>query len=78
MVSPSFWWSFQKISEFVDSDPSVTTTNIIISPLSVWTLLALLTEGADGKTLRELLDVLNVDNQNDIKYNFKNLIDTIK
>uniref|UniRef100_A0A8D8FXN8 Serpin B9 n=1 Tax=Culex pipiens TaxID=7175 RepID=A0A8D8FXN8_CULPI len=68
---------FKKISEFVDSDPSVTTTNIIISPLSVWTLLALLTEGADGKTLRELLDVLNVDNQNDIKYNFKNLIDTI-
>lgn len=56
----------------------MTTTNIIISPLSVWTLLALLTEGAVEKTLRELLDVLNVDNQNDIKYNFKNLIDTIK
>lgn len=68
---------FKKISEFVDSDPAVTTTNIIVSPLSVWTLLALLTEGAGGETLRELLDVLNVDNQNDIKYNYKTLVDAI-
>lgn len=68
---------FKKISEFVDSDVNVTTTNIIVSPLSVWTLLALVTEGAEGETLRELLDVLNVGNQNDIKYNYKNLVDTI-
>lgn len=68
---------FKKISELVDSDANVTTTNIIVSPLSVWTLLALVTEGAEGETLRELLAVLNVDNQNDIKFNYKNLVETI-
>ncbi|XP_058451592.1 serine protease inhibitor 77Ba-like [Malaya genurostris] len=68
---------FKNVSQVVDSDPNVTTTNIIVSPLSVWSLLALITEGASGNTLSELLHVLNVHDQNEIKYNYKKLQETI-
>lgn len=68
---------FKNVSNIVDSDPNVTTTNIIVSPLSVWSLLALITEGAAGRTLSELLHVLNVQDQSEIRHNYKLLLDTI-
>lgn len=68
----------QNVSNVVDSDPKVTTTNIIVSPLSVWSLLAIITEGAAGKTLSELLHVLNVQDQAEIKHDYKLLLETIK
>ncbi|XP_055544431.1 serine protease inhibitor 77Ba-like [Wyeomyia smithii] len=68
---------FKNVSNIVDSDANVTTTNIIVSPLSVWSLLALITEGAGGKTLSEMLHVLNVQDQAEIKHNYKTLLETI-
>ncbi|XP_055642127.1 serine protease inhibitor 77Ba-like [Toxorhynchites rutilus septentrionalis] len=68
---------FKTVSEVVDSDPNVTTTNIIVSPLSVWSLLALITEGANGNTLAELLKVLNVEDQGAIKKSYKTLQEVI-
>ncbi|XP_053694503.1 serine protease inhibitor 77Ba-like [Sabethes cyaneus] len=68
---------FKNVSNVVDSDPNVTTTNIIVSPVSVWSLLALITEGAGDRTLYELLHVLNVQDQAEIKHNYKALLDTI-
>lgn len=62
---------FKQVSLLVDSDRNVTTTNIILSPLSVWNLLALLSEGAEGRTLTEILDVMKVEDQNIIKHHFK-------
>lgn len=68
---------FKQVSLTVDSDRNVTTTNIFVSPLSVWNLLALLSEGAEGETLKEILQVMNVDDQNVIKHHFKSFQETI-
>lgn len=68
---------FKAVSKIVDNDPKVTTTNIIVSPQSVWNLLALLTEGATENTLTEMLSTLNVEDQAQIKYSYKKLQDTI-
>lgn len=38
--------------------------NIVLSPISVWTILALLYEGAGGKTENELKAKLNVSSSN--------------
>lgn len=62
---------FKQVSLLVDSDPNVTTTNIILSPLSVWNLLAMLSEGARKKTLTEILDVMSLKDQTIIKHHFK-------
>lgn len=69
---------FQQVSLTVDNDRNVTTTNIFVSPLSVWTLLALLSEGAEGETLREILEVMSVQDQNLIKHHFKSFQETVK
>uniref|UniRef100_A0A182J5L1 Serpin domain-containing protein n=1 Tax=Anopheles atroparvus TaxID=41427 RepID=A0A182J5L1_ANOAO len=58
---------YQYATELVDYNPNVTTTNIIVSPFSVWNLLALITEGASGGTLSELLTALNVGSQEQIR-----------
>lgn len=68
---------FKQVSLTVDSDRNVTTTNIFVSPLSVWNLLALLSEGAEGETLKEILQVMNVEDQNVIKHHFKSFQETI-
>lgn len=68
---------FKTVSEVVDSDQNVTTTNIIVSPMSVWSLLALISEGAKDNTLAELLKALNVQDQQEIKHNFKALQEII-
>ncbi|XP_001661905.3 serine protease inhibitor 77Ba-like isoform X2 [Aedes aegypti] len=68
---------FKQVSLTVDNDRNVTTTNIFVSPLSVWTLLALLSEGAEGETLREILEVMSVQDQNLIKHHFKSFQETI-
>lgn len=68
---------FKQVSLTVDSDRNVTTTNIFVSPLTVWNLLALLSEGAEGETLKEILQVMNVEDQNVIKHHFKSFQKTI-
>ncbi|XP_049285894.1 serine protease inhibitor 77Ba [Anopheles funestus] len=54
---------YQYVTELVDYNPNVTTVNIIVSPFSVWNLLTLITEGASGRTLGELLVTLDVQQQ---------------
>lgn len=34
--------------------------NVLLAPLSVWSLLALLVEGANGNTLRQLENILGI------------------
>ncbi|XP_058115942.1 serine protease inhibitor 77Ba [Anopheles ziemanni] len=58
---------YKYATELVDYNPNVTTTNIIVSPFSVWNLLAVITEGASGVTLSELLTALNVESQEQIR-----------
>lgn len=67
---------FQRIVESVENSSGVNTKNIIISPVSVWNLLALLSEGAEGETLDEILKVMNVQNQGSIRDNYKQLQQT--
>ncbi|XP_050089184.1 serine protease inhibitor 77Ba [Anopheles aquasalis] len=62
---------YQHVTELVDFNPNVTTTNIIVSPFSAWNLLALVTEGASGLTLQELLAALNVETQDQIRSFYK-------
>lgn len=49
-----------------------------MSPLSVWNLLALLSEGAEGETLQEILKVMNVQNQSLIRHKFKEMQQSTK
>lgn len=51
-----FGFSFQRLSR------AVTTYNydFIVSPFSIWSLLVLEAEGADGNTLKQLQDVLHL------------------
>ncbi|XP_055614383.1 serine protease inhibitor 77Ba-like isoform X2 [Uranotaenia lowii] len=62
---------FKSVSEFYDGEQNTQVLNMILSPLTVWSLLALISEGASGKTLQEILNVLNIDNQADISANYK-------
>ncbi|XP_052870040.1 serine protease inhibitor 77Ba [Anopheles cruzii] len=62
---------YQHVTELVDVNPNVTTTNIIVSPYSAWNLLAIITEGASGQTLKELLEALNVEEQLQIRTLYK-------
>lgn len=64
---------FKHVVEVVERNAAVRTKNIIMSPLSVWNLLALLSEGAEGETLQEILNVMNVRNQSLIKHRFKEM-----
>lgn len=67
---------FKHVVEGIESNAEVKTKNIIMSPLSVWNLLALLSEGAEGETLQEILKVMNVKNQSLIKQRFKEMQQT--
>ncbi|EGK96972.1 AGAP003194-PB [Anopheles gambiae str. PEST] len=62
---------YQYVTELVDYNPNVTTTNIIVSPFSAWNLLTLITEGASGRTLDELLVALDVQQQEQIRNYYK-------
>lgn len=64
---------FKHVVQSIESNGDVKTKNVIISPLSVWNLLALLSEGAEGVTLQEIISVMNVDDQKLIRHNFKTL-----
>lgn len=64
---------FKHVVEGVENSAEVKTKNIIMSPLSVWNLLALLSEGAEGETLQEILKVMNVRNQSLIRHRFKEM-----
>ncbi|XP_065095388.1 serine protease inhibitor 77Ba-like isoform X2 [Ochlerotatus camptorhynchus] len=67
---------FKHVVKRVEDHGEVKTKNIIMSPLSVWTLLALLSEGAEGETLHEILNVMNVQNQSLIRHKFKEMQQT--
>lgn len=51
--------------------------NSIISPLSVWTLLSLLSEGASGETLSEMNFTLRHLSKNDTKIAYKDIIQAL-
>lgn len=51
--------------------------NSIISPLSVWTLLSLLSEGASGETLSEMNITLRHLSKNDTKIAYKDIIQAL-
>lgn len=67
---------FKHVVNSVENNTNVKTKNVIISPLSVWNLLALLSEGAEGETLQEILNVMNVQDQTRIRNNFKEMQQT--
>uniref|UniRef100_A0A182QX10 Serpin domain-containing protein n=1 Tax=Anopheles farauti TaxID=69004 RepID=A0A182QX10_9DIPT len=62
---------YQYVTELVDNDANVTSVNIIVSPFSAWNLLTLITEGASGRTLEELLAALDVQQQELIRTYYK-------
>ena len=52
--------------------------NLIISPLSIYQVLSLLSNGARGETLNEILEVLGSPNTDDLNYiNEKKIINII-
>ncbi|XP_053669089.1 serine protease inhibitor 77Ba [Anopheles marshallii] len=68
---------YQYVTELVDHDPNVTTINIIVSPFSVWNLLTLITEGASGRTLDELLAALDLQQQEQIRNFYKPFVQSL-
>ncbi|XP_052891627.1 serine protease inhibitor 77Ba [Anopheles moucheti] len=68
---------YQYITELVDHNPNVTTVNIIVSPFSVWNLLTLITEGASGLTLDELLAALDLQQQEQIRNFYKPFVQSL-
>lgn len=64
---------FKHVVKSIEDNGDVKTKNIIMSPLSVWNLLALLSEGAESETLQEILKVMNVQNQSLVRDKFKEM-----
>ncbi|XP_035897817.1 serine protease inhibitor 77Ba isoform X2 [Anopheles stephensi] len=68
---------YQHVTELVDYNPNITTVNIIVSPFSAWNLLTLITEGASGRTLDELLVALDVRQQEQIRNFYKPFVQSL-
>ncbi|XP_005175873.1 serine protease inhibitor 77Ba [Musca domestica] len=52
------------LAKISDEHKPVPRRSYMVSPLSVWSLMVLLTEGAEGNTFKELQNTLRINNQN--------------
>ena len=73
----SFYSSFQS-SLFHQMNKNKKGENLIISPLSVFQALSLTANGAQGQTLKEMLELLHIDSLDDLNKINEEIISVIK
>ena len=73
----SFYSSFQS-SLFHQMNKDKKGENLIISPLSVFQALSLTANGAQGQTLKEMLELLQSDSLDDLNKKNEEIISVIK
>ena len=73
----SFYFSFQ-LSLFHQMNKDKKGENLIISPLSVFQALSLTANGAQGQTLKEMLELLQSDSLDDLNKKNEEIISVIK
>jgi len=77
IINPEISCSFQ-ISLFHKLNSKYKDNNLIISPLSIYQAISLVSNGADGETQKELLKLLDEKEMEEINFINRQILNTIK